>query len=95
MNLAYKRVKSNNGSGGIDKMDVESLRDYLVANKEELIQSISDGTYRPNPVRRVEILIDRIFDAQTIADMIFQQDRRNHLIYSIISESSSLKEELY
>ena len=34
MNQAYKRVKSNKGSGGIDKMEVESLRDYLVANKE-------------------------------------------------------------
>src|SRR5665647_1062692 len=41
MNQAYKRVKSNKGSGGIDKMDVESLKDYLVTNKEELIQSIT------------------------------------------------------
>ena len=36
-------------------MDVESLKDYLVENKEKLIQSILDGRYRPNPVRRVEI----------------------------------------
>ena len=36
-------------------MEVESLQDYLVTNKEELIQSILDGKYRPNPVRRVEI----------------------------------------
>jgi retron-type reverse transcriptase len=48
-------VRSNNGSGGIDKMEVESLKDHLVKHKEKLIQFIMDGTYRPNPVRRVEI----------------------------------------
>ena len=55
LNRAFKRVRSNRGSGGIDKMEVESLKDYLVNNKENLIQSILDGSYRPNPVRRVEI----------------------------------------
>jgi retron-type reverse transcriptase len=55
LNRAYKRVKSNKGSEGVDKMDVESLLDYLVRNKDQLIQSILDGKYRPNPVRRVEI----------------------------------------
>jgi retron-type reverse transcriptase len=55
LNRAYKRVRSNKGSGGVDKMEVESLKDYLVRNKDQLIQSILDGKYRPNPVRRVEI----------------------------------------
>lgn len=55
LNQAYKRVKSNKGSGGVDKMEVSSLLDYLVLHKEALIQAIMDGTYRPNPVRRVEI----------------------------------------
>jgi len=55
LNRAYKRVRSNKGSGGIDKMEVESLKDYLVMNKDQLLQSILDGKYRPNPVRRVEI----------------------------------------
>jgi len=36
-------------------MEVESLKDYLVMNKDQLTQSILDGSYRPNPVRRVEI----------------------------------------
>ena len=36
-------------------MDVESLKDYLVDNKETLIGSILIGTFCPNPVRRVEI----------------------------------------
>lgn len=55
LNQAYKKVRSNKGSAGVDKMDVESLQDYLITNKELLIQSILDGKYRPNPVRRVHI----------------------------------------
>jgi RNA-directed DNA polymerase len=55
LNRAYKRVRSNKGSGGVDKMEVESLKDYLVENKDQLMRSILDGRYRPNPVRRVEI----------------------------------------
>jgi RNA-directed DNA polymerase len=55
LNLAFKKVKSNEGSGGVDKMEVESLKDYLVENKEMIKMSILGGKYRPNPVRRVEI----------------------------------------
>ena len=77
LNKAYKRVKSNDGSGGIDKMEVESLWDYLVVNKEYLIESILDGTYRPNPVRRVEIPKDngkkRMLGIPTVVDRVVQQ----------------------
>ncbi len=45
LNRAFKRVRSNKGSGGIDKMEVESLKDYLVENKEKLIQSILDTDF--------------------------------------------------
>ena len=55
LNAAYKRVRRNKGVGGVDKMEVESLKDCLVENKDELIMSILRGKYRPNPVRRVEI----------------------------------------
>ena len=76
LNQAYKRVRSNKGSGGIDKMEVESLRDYLVNNKERLIQSILDGKYRPNPVRRVEISKEkgkRSLGIPTVVDRVIQQ----------------------
>jgi len=77
MNQAYKRVKSNKGSGGIDKMEVESLKDYLVSNKEMLIQSIMGGSYRPNPVRRVEIPKEngkmRMLGIPTVVDRVVQQ----------------------
>ena len=54
LNRAYKQVKSNKGSGGIDKMDVEQLLPYLRSHKEEIVESLLDGKYRPDPVRRVE-----------------------------------------
>jgi len=76
LNRAFKRVRSNKGSGGIDKMEVESLRDYLVNNKEKLIQSILDGKYRPNPVRRVEISKEkgkRSLGIPTVVDRVIQQ----------------------
>jgi group II intron reverse transcriptase/maturase len=76
LNRAYKRVRNNKGSGGIDKMEVESLKDYLVENKEKLIQSILDGKYRPNPVRRVEIPKEkgtRRLGIPTVVDRVIQQ----------------------
>ncbi|URZ03666.1 reverse transcriptase family protein [Clostridium felsineum] len=56
MNLAYKRIKSNKGSHGVDGMKVEELLQYLKQNGKTLIASIFNGTYRPKAVRRVEIL---------------------------------------
>ena len=55
MNRAYKQVMSNGGSGGADKMETADLLPYLKLHKDELISSLLYGTYRPNPVRRVEI----------------------------------------
>lgn len=77
LNQAYKRVRNNKGSGGVDKMKVESLKDYLVANKDELVASILGGKYRPNPVRRVEIPKDngkkRQLGIPTVVDRVIQQ----------------------
>jgi group II intron reverse transcriptase/maturase len=76
LNRAYQRVRSNKGRGGVDKMEVESLKDYLVKNKDQLIQSILDGKYRPNPVRRVEIPKEkgkRSLGIPTVVDRVIQQ----------------------
>ena len=40
MNLAYKRVVSNAGSGGIDGMEVKGLLPYLRSHKDELVGSL-------------------------------------------------------
>ena len=77
MNAAYRRVVSNGGSGGIDKVGVEALLPYLRCHKDELVSSLMDGRYRPNPVRRVEIPKDngrmRQLGIPTVVDRTVQQ----------------------
>jgi RNA-directed DNA polymerase len=77
LNAAYLQVKRNKGAGGVDKMEVESLQDYLVTHKEELLTSIQRGKYRPNPVRRVEIPKEngskRQLGIPTVVDRVIQQ----------------------
>lgn len=55
LNKAYKAVVRKKGCGGVDKMSCEELLPWLRSHKDELICSLLDGSYRPNPVRRVEI----------------------------------------
>jgi RNA-directed DNA polymerase len=55
LNRAYKRVKSNRGSPGIDGMTVAELAPWLKAHGEELVRSLLEGSYEPEPVRGVEI----------------------------------------
>jgi len=55
LNEAFKRVRANKGSHGIDGMKVDELLQYLKENGASLRQSLLEGRYKPNPVRRVEI----------------------------------------
>lgn len=55
MNQAYKRVKANKGAPGVDGMTVADLRGWIADNREGLTVSLLDGSYRPQPVRGVEI----------------------------------------
>ena len=77
LNRAYRQVKANKGSGGIDKMDVEHLLPYLRSHKVEIVESLLDGKFRPNPVRRVEIPKDggkmRQLGIPTVVDRVIQQ----------------------
>jgi RNA-directed DNA polymerase len=52
---AYKRVKSNKGSPGIDGMTVDDLTAYLKEHWPAIREQLLSGTYKPQPVRRVEI----------------------------------------
>jgi RNA-directed DNA polymerase len=52
---ALKRVKSNKGSAGIDGMTVEQLPGHLKEYWPAIREQLLNGTYRPQPVRRVEI----------------------------------------
>jgi group II intron reverse transcriptase/maturase len=77
LNAAFKQVRRNKGAGGIDKMEVESLKDYLVSRKEKLIKSILKGNYHPNPARRVCIPKEngkqRQLGIPTVVDRVIQQ----------------------
>jgi RNA-directed DNA polymerase len=52
---ALRRVKQNGGSPGIDGMTVEELPGYLCEHWLQIREALLAGTYRPQPVKRVEI----------------------------------------
>ena len=52
---AMKRVKSNKGASGIDKMSVEEIDEYFSKHIEEIKTSIWEKKYRPRAVKRVYI----------------------------------------
>src|ERR1700732_1774384 len=52
---ALQRVKANKGSPGVDGMTVDELSEYLKQHGLEIGEQLRNGTYQPQPVRRVEI----------------------------------------
>ncbi len=51
LNQAYKRVKANKGSPGVDGMSVDELGPWLATRREALMASLVRGDYRPQPVK--------------------------------------------
>ena len=84
LNRAYKRVKRNHGAAGIDGMSVEEALPWLKEHREELLQSIRDGSYMPSPVRRKEIPKPdggvRKLGIPTVVDRVIQQAIAQKLI---------------
>jgi RNA-directed DNA polymerase len=74
---ALLRVERNKGAPGIDKMPVESLRSYLIKHWPRIKEELLKGTYRPQPVRRVEIPKPgggkRMLGIPTVLDRLIQQ----------------------
>src|ERR1700752_921722 len=52
---AWKRVKRNQGSPGVDGMSIDDARDYLREHWPSIRSQLLDGAYQPQPVKRVEI----------------------------------------
>ena len=52
---ALRQVKANKGSAGVDGMTVVALPDYLRQHWPAIREQLLNGTYKPQPVRRVEI----------------------------------------
>ena len=77
LNRAYRRIKANKGACGVDGMTIEEALPWLKEHREELLESIRSGKYKPSPVRRVEIPKDnggkRQLGIPTVIDRIIQQ----------------------
>jgi len=92
---AYKRVKKNKGSHGIDGMRVDELLPYLETHANQVIESLLDGTYKPKPVRRVEIPKPdggiRLLGVPTVLDRMIQQAislKLNDIFEPVFSDNS-------
>jgi RNA-directed DNA polymerase len=74
---AIKRVERNKGSHGVDDMPVQNLRSHIMKHWETIRQHLEEGTYKPSPVRRVEIpKLDggvRLLGIPTVIDRFIQQ----------------------
>ena len=55
LKLAWEKVKSNRGSGGIDKTSIKDFTDVAAEELQKLHQQLKETTYEPMPVRRVYI----------------------------------------
>ena len=74
---AIKRVKSNKGVPGVDKMTVYEIDRYFEENMEDIRQSILEKKYKPQPVKRVYIPKPngkkRPLGIPTVRDRVIQQ----------------------
>lgn len=83
MLLAMNGVISNKGSHGADGMKYDELRDFVIAHWNTIKVKLLDGTYKPSPVRRVEIPKHnggvRLLGIPTVLDRMIQQAIINNL----------------
>jgi len=74
---AYRQVKSNKGSAGVDGMSVNELYDYLTNNRDCIESSLRQGTYLPQPILGVAIPKSngktRLLGIPTVLDRLLQQ----------------------
>ena len=77
LELAFQRVKRNNGAPGIDGETVSDFASRLEPNIKFLHEKLKTNTYQPSPVRRVEIEKPeggtRLLGIPTVKDRVVQQ----------------------
>src|SRR5699024_6460910 len=77
MITALKRVERNKGSHGVDMMPVQTLRTHILETWHTIKTQIIEGTYEPQPARRVEIPKPdggvRLLGIPTVTDRLIQQ----------------------
>gem|GEM_PF-6451769 len=75
--LAWKRVKANKGSAGVDRRTVLETGEYLKQAWPDIRAQLLDGSYRPDPVRRIGIPKPgggtRELGIPTVVDRLIQQ----------------------
>jgi RNA-directed DNA polymerase len=75
--LAYRRVVQNGGAPGVDGMTVEQLMPYCRQHWPAIREQLLQGTYQPQPVRKVEIPKPtggmRTLGIPTVLDRLIQQ----------------------
>ena len=74
---AYRQVKRNKGSAGIDGMTVDDLTTFVKQHWPKIQRQLLEGSYRPKPVKQVEIPKPkggvRKLGIPTVADRLIQQ----------------------
>jgi group II intron reverse transcriptase/maturase len=74
---AFRQVRSNDGSSGVDGMSIEELRQWLGQNLNNLREEILQERYEVKPVRKVEIPKPtggtRTLGIPTVKDRLIQQ----------------------
>ncbi len=77
MVLAWKRVKANRGSAGVDGLTIDATVEYLKTQWPRIREKLQTGRYRPQPVRRVQIPKSgggmRELGIPTVSDRLIQQ----------------------
>lgn len=77
MNEAYKKVCANKGAGGVDGMETRGLDGYIRENWDSIREQIRKRSYKPQPVRWVEIPkpngSKRKLGIPTVMDRVIQQ----------------------
>jgi len=75
--LAWKRVKANKGSAGVDGLSIDDTADYLKTQWPQIRADLLAGRYRPQPVRCVQIPKSgggvRELGIPTVTDRLIQQ----------------------
>jgi RNA-directed DNA polymerase len=76
MRHALKRVRENRGSAGVDGRTVGELPDYLRTHWPRIRQELLEGTYQPQPVKRVAMPRPdggvRLLGIPTVVDRLVQ-----------------------
>jgi len=75
--MAWKRVKANRGSAGVDGKSIAETAEELKTHWPRIREALLDGSYRPAPVRRVQIPKPgggmRELGIPTVTDRLIQQ----------------------